>query len=675
VPRTSDVNLLFGKIDYNINDRNRLSLEENYLDFRSPNGIQTGAVSTSGAGVGNNGNTTVFDRTEKVGLTTVVTPNMVNELKLGIFKDRQFDPASPSLLPSIGPIALTVGNLTNVGYATSYPRTLPSELRIQILEALSYTKGKHSMKFGFDFDHVEDYVATLANQYGTYTYSSLTQFAEDFSSPTLGKNWTTYSQRFGNKFWDGSVKQVSLYAQDEYRVTPKLTITPGVRYEWNSIPQPTQVNPVWPQTGQIPGAPLQLAPRIGIAYALNDKTVIRAGYGMFYNRYISSSFESLFFNNGLYQPSYSLRSNTPAQLAGGPVFPNFLGAAPNVPGAASISFADSGFRNSYTEQASFAVERQLASNTRLTVSYIWSRGLHIITGQDINAAPPTTSYTYLILNASGATVSSYTTGLYTTRVNLAYGTVMDISSGANSFYNGLVVQLTKRYSGWFEGQANYTWAHSIDYNVGGAAGASGNSGILYTPSFPNSYANGDWRDEKGSSSNDQRHRLVLSGVFNPRFVKGDTVIDRYLINNWQLAAISTFASSFPLVPTISNVAFPAGVTLLSTSSINGLGGSTRVPFESISALNVAPIYRTDARITKTLRFKERYQAQLMFEAVNVFNHVILTGRTQQQYSTVKEANGTIALAPYGLYGAPSAASTPPDGTTARRAQVAIRLVF
>jgi hypothetical protein len=675
VPRVSDVNLLFGKIDYNINDRNRLSLEENYLDFRSPFGIQTAAVITGGGGVGNNGDSTVSDRTEKAGLTTVVTPNMVNELKLGIFKDRQFDAANPALLPSVGLIGLTVGNLSNAAYAPNYPRTLPSELRIQVLESLSYTRGKHSMKFGFDFDHVEDYVATLANQYGTYTYSTLTQFAEDFSNPTQGKNWTTYSQRFGNKYWDQSVKQISLYAQDEYHLTPKLTITPGVRYEWNSIPQPTQVNAAWPQTGQIPGAPLQLAPRIGIAYAMNEKTVIRAGFGMFYNRYITSTFESLFFNNGLYQPSYSLRSNTAAQLAAGPVFPNYLAAAPaNVPGSASISFADPGFRNSYTEQLSFAVERQLARNTRLTASYIWSRGLHVITGQDINAAPPTTSYTYPVLDASGATVSRYTTGLYTQRVNPAYGTVMDISAGANSYYNGLVVQLTKRYSGWFEAQANYTWAHAIDYNVGGAAGATGNSGILYTPSFPNSYANGDWRSEKGSSSNDQRHRLALSGVFSPRFVKGNSLVDRYLINNWQLAAISTFASSFPLVPTISNVAFPPGVALLSTSSINGLGGSTRVPFESISTLDVAPIYRTDARITKTLKFHERFQAQLMFEAVNVFNHVILTARNQQQFAT-KLVNGTVALAPLANYSLPSGASTPPDGTTARRAQAAIRLVF
>src|SRR5262249_48827635 len=140
VPRVSDVNLLFGKVDYAINDRNRLSLLTNYLDFRAPNGIQTGGALTNGSGIGNNADTNVFDRTAKAGLTTIVTPTSVNEFKFGFFKDRQFDPASPSLFPVTGPASYSIssGSLSNIGVPTQYPRLNPSETRYQLADTFAY---------------------------------------------------------------------------------------------------------------------------------------------------------------------------------------------------------------------------------------------------------------------------------------------------------------------------------------------------------------------------------------------------------------------------------------------------------------------------------------------------------------------------------------------------------
>src|SRR5579884_978013 len=411
VPRSADVNLLFGKIDYQINERNRWSTEMNYLDFNSPNGIQTQASLTTGNAIGNNANTTVFDRTLKSGLTSVLSPNVVNEARFGLFKDRQYDPASPSLLPPVGPIGLTVNGLSNLGYATSYPRLLPSELRLQASDTLSWTSGRHSLKFGVDFQHVEDYIYSLSNQYGTYSYPTLTAFALDFSGNTTGaKDYSSYSQRFGTPTLDLNFKQVGAFVQDEWHITPKLTISPGLRYDYSTIPQPAQANPNFPQTGRIPDHALNLAPRFGIAYQLNDKTVLRGGYGMFYNRYVSAAVESLFFGNGLYQPSISFSG---AAIAAGPVFPNHLATAtcPTV-ACANITYADSSWRNAYSEQATAAVERQIARDTSLTVSYVWSRGIHITSASDANLTPPTGSYSYAILNAQNQQVGTYTTPLY-----------------------------------------------------------------------------------------------------------------------------------------------------------------------------------------------------------------------------------------------------------------------
>ncbi len=680
VPRTSDVNLLFGKIDYQINDNNRLTAEMNYLDFRSPNGIQTQAALSNGAGLGNNADTNVFDRTAKVSLTSVISPVLVNEARFGLFKDRQFDPASPDLLPSTGTVGLSVGTpaLSNLGYATNYPRLLPSELRYQASDTLSYTEGKHSMKAGFDYQHIEDYVSNLVNAYGTYSYNTLSDFALDYAGSDT-KHWARYTQSFGNPVLDLNFNQFSMFFQDEWHITPKLTLSPGVRYDRTFVPQPTVANPAFPETGHIPQSVYSAAPRFGLAYQINNKTVFRAGYGIFFNRYIASSIENLFLNNGLNQTSYTLNgtgSSAAAQLAAGPFFPQPLNSAPNVRGSATINYADSAYRNSYSQQTLGAIERQLAPDTSLTISGIWSRSLHLTSASDANAAAPTSDYTYAILNASGAQVGSYNTPLYTTRLNRNYGSIIVLQSNANSDYGGLTIQVQKRYTSWFQADAAYTWSHAIDDGIGGVAGGPGGAGgILYVPFYPTSVFNYDQRGEKGSSSNDQRHRLVLNGVFNPRFTHGNSWSDRYLINGWQLSVISTFASSFAIPPTISVNSKFVPSNLLQTSTINGLGGSTRVPFESLSALEIAPTYRTDARISRTIPLGERFKVQLMFEATNAFNHFILQGGTPRnsvQYTTVAY-NGGFALAPSSSYGLPTQTQGPPDGTTARRAQVAVRI--
>ena len=675
VPRRADTNLLFGKIDYHLNDRNALSFSANYLDFRSPNGIQTQLSLTDGSALGNNADTNVFNRTARAAWTSVVTPSAVNELRFGYFKDRQYDPASPSLLPVIGLAALTVQGNGNVGYANGYPRLNPSEQRVQLADTYSWVVGRHSLKFGVDAAHVTDYVSRLANRYGTYSYSTLTNFALDFSGNTAGaKHYNSYSQLFGNPVVETKLDEFAAFVQDEWHVTPKLTFSPGLRYEHTSIPQPKISNPAFPQTAHIPSAGLNLAPRVGLAYAFNEKTVFRGGFGLFFNRYTSSTIENFFLSNGVYQSSYSF--STPAQLAFGPVFPQALNAAPSFSIAPPSIFAPSStFRNPYSEQADIAIERQISKNTSLTVSYVFSRGLHLLQTRDLNAAAPTSSYTFPILDAGGSIVGNYTSPIYTARVDPKYNAgVYQADSAGNSYYNGLLVQVTRRYSNWLQGNLAYTYSHAIDYNQGGG----GNT--LFGSAFPTSVFNGDYRGEKGSSSIDQRHRLVLNAILSPTFTRSTSVAARYLVNNWQLAVVSLAASPQTLAPTIRVQDRVPGA--LSFFSLNGLGGSGRVPFEPTSFLDIANIYRTDARLAKLLPITERFKVYLQFEAFNVFNHPILGGpgpRVAQQFTAVKQtagpASGLIALVPNSSYGALLQTQAPPDGTTARRAQVSLRIVF
>ncbi len=713
IDRTADVNLLFGKIDYVINDRNRFNAEMNYLDFRSPNGIQTQAVLTNGGGIGNNGNTNVFDRTVKSGLTTIISATALNEIKFGMFKDRQYDPVASDLEPVTGPASYTIstGSLSNIGMSTSYPRLHPSELRFQIADTFSYIINKHSLKFGIDWAHTEDYDYSRSNQFGTWTYPNLNAFALDFSNPAGGTQWSSYSQKFGNPLWDGAIQDFAFFAQDEYHVTPKLTISPGFRVEHTSLPQPSapvalgalNIPNDWPQTGKLNYQPTNIAPRIGVAYAFDQKTVIRAGYGMFYNRYITQIIDGLAEANGSYQPSYTLQANVPAQLAVGPVFPTPLTAVPNVTGSAALAFSTQDFRNAYSEQLQVSVQREILHNTSFTASYVWSRGLHIVSGYNANLSAPSASYTYAILNTADVNnataanqVGAFSTPLYTRSnlINPAYGAVMAVSSNLNSYYNGLLLQVVRRYTNWFSLDGNYSWAHSIDYNIGGAAGNFPvNNGVLFAPSQPISYANNDFRDERGSSATDQRHRLVINAILNPRFTRGNNWVERNIINGWQLAVASTFASGFPITSTIGGVSssslptVPGG--LFSTSSINGLGGSTRVPFQPISNFYTPPIYRTDARLVKNFSVTERVKVQLGIEAQNVFNHLIVSGAAPlnaQEYTLVKVPGtqgapsaslfaGQSVLVPFANYKQLLQTLLPFGESSARRAQVSVRILF
>ena len=145
-----------------------------------------------------------------------------------------------------------------------YPRLNPSENRFQLADTFSYARGKHNFKAGIEWSHVEDYVDRLGNQFGTYNYATLSAFAQDFTGGGTGRNWQTYSQAFGNPIVRTNIWEAGWFLQDQWRVTPKLTITPGIRFEYTHIPQPELTNPAVPQTARIPtDHASNFAPRFG----------------------------------------------------------------------------------------------------------------------------------------------------------------------------------------------------------------------------------------------------------------------------------------------------------------------------------------------------------------------------------------------------------------------------
>ena len=675
IPRTLSQELYLGKLDYRISDRNSLSATFNFLHSVSPNGIQTSVSSTSGSALTGNGDDAVTVRNGHISWTSVPTSTFVNELRYGLATDRQWDGFDDAELgQGLGYLQVSV-NGTTLGPASYLPRTQPMETRHQFQDNATWTKGTHTIKAGADIATTQDYVYSISNAFGNYTYQTVNAFALDFSGSTGGaKNWQRYVQTFGNASLTFRMSDFGFYLQDQWRATKNLTVQYGARYEYTKMPQPSVCNKDYSLTCSIPSKSTNVAPRLGLTYRLNDKTVLQAGFGMFYGRFQGGTISNLFTTgNGLYQTAVTLNSTTAAQLAAGPVFPNALSAQPTGASvsASSLQFMDPNLKTPYSEQGNIGIQRQLTSDIALNVSYIWSRGVQLYGVRDLNMPTTTTAnpFTYTILDTNGNAAGTYSTPVYIgTRPDTRYGAIYYDENGVNSYYNGLAVQVNKRFSKGLQAMLSYTWSHEID--DGQSYGGSSNN--LFLSSATYWLYNGNYKADKGSGTLDQRHRAVFSWVWAPTFTHRTDLASKWLVNGWQLSSITSMASGHPYgSPTISVKDTPV-TGMFVNSSLNGSGFSFRVPFLPYNSYYLPAMYRSDARLSKVLPFGEKVKATLNFEMFNVANTWAARGYTSSQAYT--ETGGKLTPTPANMY-VPSSDALNPDGTEARRMQISLRIQF
>jgi hypothetical protein len=672
IPRTAKNDLYFGRLDYHLNDRNTFSASFNFLRWKSPNGIQTGLSSTTGAGITGNGDDSVAVRNGKATWTSVISSSVVNAFRYGLDTDRQADGFDQAELGGgLGYLDVSVAAV-QLGPATYLPRVEPLEVRNEIADDLSWAKGKHLIKVGMTFEHVNDNVNYLSNRYGSYTYPTVTSFAMDYSGNTTGlKDWSGYTQTFGNPLVDYTIKDVGFYLQDQVQVSDRLTLTLGARYEHTFAPPPPTANPSYPLTG----APLHtgtvdLMPRIGLAYRMNSKTVIRAGAGTFFARLVGGMLDDVYTGNGIYQISDSLTSSNATLLAAGPVFPNALGAPVTglTSGASTLDVLSPNLKTPYSEQATVAVERQIAKDMVFTVSGIFSRGVNLYGTEDINAPALGAPFTYTLSGAPSNYPSAYSTQVYSTTVrpNPNFGAIYEETNGVSSWYDGLTLAFDKRFSHGFQSQASYTWSHEIDDGQGAATNAIfGFSDALWT-------YNGQYGFDKGSGALDQRQRFVYSFVWSPTFTHSTSAFAKYVVNNWQLSSITTIQSGRPTgSPTIHMNDTPTTM-LYSADALDGFNGNFRVPFLPVNSLYTPWVEQENFRLTKIIPLpREGMRLGLAFEAFNIANNWSPTALTTQEFT---EAKGVLTYTP-AAFGVGTSDGGFPDGTQARRLQVSARLTF
>jgi hypothetical protein len=477
---------------------------------------------------------------------------------------------------------------------------------------------------------------------------------------------------------------VGFYLQDQWRATDRLSVLIGARYEYAQLPKPTVCNHDYPDTCNLPSAPNNIAPRVGLSYRLNDKTVLQAGFGMFYARFQGGTIDNLFTTgNGLYQTSVSLTGCPPgtanctstqiAQTAAGPVFPNALAAAPSggTVSAASLQFAAPNLKTPYAEQGNVTIQREVTRDIGVSVSYLWSRGVQLYGVRDLNLPGTTTNFTYTINDVNGNAAGTYSTPVYVgNRPDTRYGGVYQDENGVNSYYSGLAVQLNKRFAHGFQALASYTWSHEID--DGQSYGES--TANLFLSNANYWLYNGNYKADKGSGSEDQRHRFALSWVWSPTFTHRTDVFSKYVVNGWQISTITTLASGHPYGSETISVKDTPVPGMFSNYNLTGSGFSGRVPFLPYDSYYLPAMYRADGRISKIIPFGESHKRLLYLnlEVFNLANNWAARGYSSSQAYT--ETKGVLTPTPQNLY-IPSSDAIAPDGTEARRLQISARFVF
>jgi outer membrane receptor protein involved in Fe transport len=681
-PRTGDQDIFFPKIDWQINGRNHATIELNRLRWTSPAGIQT-STSALNYGVASFGNDYVKDTFVIGKLDTVITSRLSNEIRYQYGRDFEYEynqtPTSyetNTLLTPNGytnpygiPPNVNITNAIQFGTATFLNRPkYPDERRYQIADTMNLVRGNHNLKFGVDFLHTDDVSQNLVSQYGGYTYggSNYLPFVEYFTDLNMTNGcgathnvecYTGYSQGFGPLGFQFQTKDYAFFAQDEWKVTPRLSLTLGVRYEYEQLPNPQIPNGneaalAFPNgtTTKFPSNKSNIGPRVGFAWDVfgTGKTAVRGGAGEFFARVINSTVYNAIAQTGnsAGQLSASITSsatpitstNLPSQTV---TFPRIANPATIPSGATAVYYFDKNFKLPEIWQADLAVEQDLGYNTTLAVTWLAAFGRRLPNFVDTNLpkANDTVSYTVAAGGAlpantvitipyyrklTAATTPACTITAPSTACNgrpdSRYGSTTDIFSGVNSNYEAVVFEIKHQTTRNLSFGANYTWSHALDYGENNTTFTSTN--LLLDPA--------NLRADYGNSNQNVPNRVVAYAVYNtPSRYKG---VMGYLLNDYEIAPSFSGQSGLPysagVTGNFSGVILGSGNLATgnfgaasSSGGINGTGGAARVPGVDRNIFKFKRDLLMDLRLSKRFKVMERCDVEILGESFNIFNHL------------------------------------------------------
>jgi hypothetical protein len=717
VPRKGQATIFFPKLDWQISSRHHATFEVNRTRWFSPAGIQTQASNTFG--VASFGNDYVRDTWGVAKLYSSFTSTLSNEARFQYGRDFEFEFAQPptpyeqaNLVTSpnfpgyTNPLGLPPDvSVTSNGFDMGVPTFLqrpafPDERRTQYADTVSWSRGRHNIKFGVDIAHTHDLSENLRTQYGSFSYSTIGNYLSDLMQPSrCGTAHTTpcyssYQQAFGPLGFSFNTNDLAFFAEDSWRVLPRFTVNLGVRYEYEMLPSVILPNPGVPQTQSFPSDKNNLAPRIGFAWDVfgDGKTAVRGGYGIYYGRVINSTIYNALTSTGVPGAQFSFFfSPAPASQ---PAFPQILTTQPPPSSGLGIVFFDKNFQLPQVHETDLTVEREIAHNTVLSVSYLGSFGRSLPDFVDTNTGASPINITYTVPSGGPLPAGTYTTPLFattstvtktpagatvssssTTRPNPNFGAMSEVFSGITSNYNALSVQLNRRMSRHVQFLGSYTWSHSLDFGQNASTFSDTNDLLV-----PNSI-----RPEYGNSIFNVPNRVVASAIIETPWHAGGAL--GYLTNDWSIAPIYAAQSGLPYSLVTSGT--PPSITTTSTdpatgnittvtyralgSGINGSNGRKGIDVIGRNTFQMKRTIDMDLRIAKKFRFTEHYSAEVLGEAFNLFNHQNVTGVSNTGY-IVGGTAATPALSFNSTFGSITNSNSN-FAYTSRQIQIGFRFLF
>ncbi len=628
----------FAKVDLTLNPRNYLTARVNTSRYFGSNNVFFDPASPiTTYMMSDNGEEDVATESTSLSLTSSISQRTVSHLRAQFSRDLQQSYANTN-----DPLTRITSITDGFGRATILPRQT-NEHRLHLTETFSRESGRHSWKFGGDglFTWIQNYFPSLSG--GEYIFDDIKVNPWTFE-PMIGGMETTplrayahqvphyYIQNFGSYTTHPNTNEYAAFAQDTIRVTSRLAVSLGARYDLQTFSAQGLVsNPLWPASGKVPFNDRNLSPRVGLAYSIgNDRPlVIRAGFGLFYTRIPQIYTSTLATDNGIASTTLILNNTHYYDHQIFPTYPNVMVPCPAgtsgcaAPGGLTsflindvASFAPN-FKTPRVQQASLNIEREVAHRLYVGVSYMYVHGENLIRARDVNLPPPT-NVTYPVYDDSGTNmlgyydIASFSTMQMSPTITCPWppcinplvrpiaqlGAINQYESAASSVYHGATLSINRRMTEGLYFRLAYTFAHAID---------NGQDALVAgrPVTVQNSYSA---NSERGPSVTDQRQRFAFSFIAEPRPFHREHPLLGKIFNDWKLSSVVTIGSGRPV-----------DAKVFGDPNQDGNDSNDRLPGEGRNAFLGPDYATTDMRLTRHLFRRDRMKLDFIIESFNLFN--------------------------------------------------------
>ncbi len=568
------------RVDWVINNKNSAFVRYNYFKNSFPFNTNVGGLFALDA------SSDFTDRAHVIGMQVVsaLSANLLNEFRFSwpLRNNTHF----PGSLTGPGP-AVIIPGIANfggtIGAGDRFTEKIPN-----FNENLTWIHRSHSFKWGGSWQQNIDLQRAVSfTQYSFPTiaaYLSAKSGANPFSYSTVNVSNGGALPSYHSVFFN-------LYGQDNWQVTPRLTLIYGLRYD-KFVPPPSDPNAPFIDSRKFNSPSADFSPRVGFAFRLTPKTVLRGSGGIFYESPATNTWFNALLNNGTLS-SLSLGPTS----AGAPAYPTILTSVKPLATPNDVTSVAPNFRNAYTINTSLQVSRELSSNDSITLGYIHTGARNLEFLHNLNLINPIATL------ADGRPVYSKTVSA-STRLFPQFNNILLQESGARSNYDAGVVNYTHRLSAGVEVSAAYTWSHSI------SDAPDVNS---FEQNLPIEDASNRLRD-RGNSLVNRPNAFTLSSVIQPTVNHGNGFVHTLLNHN--------------MFSILGNLSSGDQQNITGKTVINGdqkTSAVTRPLFIGRDSVRGPSIYQVDLRYTRTIaKLWERVEPQFFLEASNLFNHPNVT---------------------------------------------------